>query len=59
VELDLGGSLVVMQQNLETSSMEALQVRGRAVRLVWSRENNRQVEAPAGADGSDEQEGIA
>jgi putative spermidine/putrescine transport system ATP-binding protein len=60
VELDLGGSLVVMQQNLATSSMEALQVRGRAVRLVWSRENNRQVEAPAGADGSDEhEEGIA
>ena len=56
VELDLGGNLVVMEQNLETSSMEALQVRGRAVRLVWSRENNRQVEAPAGADGSDEHE---
>jgi putative spermidine/putrescine transport system ATP-binding protein len=56
VELDLGGNLVVMQQNLATSSMEALQVRGRAVRLVWSRENNRQVEAPAGADGSDEHE---
>jgi putative spermidine/putrescine transport system ATP-binding protein len=53
VELDLGGDLVVMQQNLSTSSMEALQVRGRAVRLVWSRENNRQVEAPAGAEGSD------
>jgi hypothetical protein len=38
--------------------MEALQVRGRAVRLVWGRENNRQVEAPAGAEGPDEQEGI-
>jgi putative spermidine/putrescine transport system ATP-binding protein len=56
VELDVGGSLVVMQQNLATSSMEALQVRGRAVRLVWSRENNRPVAAPAGADGSDEHE---
>ena len=56
VELDLGGDLVVMQQNLATSSMEALQVRGRAVRLVWSRENNRQVEAPAGAEGPDEHE---
>ena len=30
VELDGGGELVVMQQNLETSSMEALQVRGKA-----------------------------
>jgi putative spermidine/putrescine transport system ATP-binding protein len=59
VELDLGGNLVVMQQNLATSSMQALQVRGRAVRLVWGRENNRQVEAPAGAEGPDEQEGIA
>jgi putative spermidine/putrescine transport system ATP-binding protein len=56
VELDLGGSLVVMQQNLATSSMEALQVRGRAVRLVWSRSNNRPVEAPSGAEGNDEHE---
>jgi putative spermidine/putrescine transport system ATP-binding protein len=60
VELDLGGTLVVMAQNLETSSMEALQVRGRAVRLVWSRENNRLVDAPSGADGTDDlEEGIA
>jgi putative spermidine/putrescine transport system ATP-binding protein len=56
VELDLGGSLVVMQQNLTTSSMEALQVRGRAVRLVWNRSNNRPVEAPSGAEGNDEHE---
>ena len=48
VELDGGGELVVMQQNLSTSSMEALQVRGKAVRLVWHRKNNRPVEAPAG-----------
>ncbi len=60
VELDLGGTLTVMEQNLGTSSMEALQVRGRAVRLVWSRQNNRLVDAPSGADGSDDQEeGIA
>jgi putative spermidine/putrescine transport system ATP-binding protein len=57
VELDAGGTLVVMQQNLATSSMEALQVRGRAVRLVWRRGNNRRVEEPAGAtDGSMDQE---
>jgi putative spermidine/putrescine transport system ATP-binding protein len=49
VELDVGGSLVVMEQNLTTSSMEALQVRGKAVRLIWRRGNNRPVEAPAGA----------
>ncbi|TMK61469.1 MAG: ABC transporter ATP-binding protein [Actinobacteria bacterium] len=57
VELDVGGSLVVMQQNLTTSSMEALQVRGKAVRLIWRRSNNRPVEAPAGAqEGSMDQE---
>ncbi len=50
VELDEGGELVVMQQNLETSSMEALQVRGKAVRLRWDRSNNRPVEDPAGVD---------
>jgi putative spermidine/putrescine transport system ATP-binding protein len=61
VELDRGGELVVMQQNLSTSSMEALQVRDKAVRLVWHRSNNRPVEAPAGAaDGSmDQEEGQA
>jgi putative spermidine/putrescine transport system ATP-binding protein len=44
VDLDVGGALVVMEQNLTTSSMEALQVRGKAVRLVWQRRNNRPVE---------------
>jgi putative spermidine/putrescine transport system ATP-binding protein len=57
VELDGGGELVVMQQNLSTSSMEALQVRGKAVRLMWRRSNNRPVAAPAGAaEGSMDQE---
>jgi putative spermidine/putrescine transport system ATP-binding protein len=57
VELDAGGTLAVMQQNLTTSSMEALQVRGKAVRLVWRRSNNRPVEAPSGAqEGSLDQE---
>ena len=49
VALDGGGELVVMQQNLSTSSMEALQVKGKAVRLVWHRRHNRSVEAPTGA----------
>jgi len=40
-----GGELVVMQQNLTTSSMEALQVRGNSVRLVWDRRLNRPVDA--------------
>jgi putative spermidine/putrescine transport system ATP-binding protein len=49
VALDGGGELVVMQQNLSTSSMEALEVKGNAVRLVWRRKHNRPVEVPAGA----------
>ncbi len=56
VALDAGGELVVFQQNLSTSSMEALQVKGRAVRLTWSRENNRPV-VTAGGDGSSDPEG--
>jgi putative spermidine/putrescine transport system ATP-binding protein len=60
VSLDGGGELVVFQQNLTTSSMEALQVRGRQVRLVWSGGNNRPVESAAGSDGSsDPEEGDA
>ena len=56
VDLDAGNSLVVMEQNLSTSSMEALEVRGKAVRLVWQRSNNRPVEAPAGASEMSEHE---
>jgi len=37
VALDVGGELVVTQQNLETSSMEALAAQGRPVRLIWKR----------------------
>ncbi len=37
VALETGTELVVTQQNLQTSSMEALSAQGRAVRLVWKR----------------------
>ncbi|MGZ6328463.1 MAG: ABC transporter ATP-binding protein [Candidatus Limnocylindrales bacterium] len=40
VVLDLGPRLVVTEQNLATSSTQALAARGRAVRLVWKREHN-------------------
>ena len=43
VTLDNGGELVVVQQNLSTSSMEALAAKGRRVRLVWDRQHNRSV----------------
>ena len=40
VVLDAGSELVVTQQNLATSSMEALAAQGRAVRLIWKRQHN-------------------
>ena len=39
VELDSGGELVVLRQNLETSSQEALEARDRRVRLGWRPEH--------------------
>ena len=35
VELDKGGQLVAVRQNLETSSQDALKQRGNRVRLQW------------------------
>ncbi|HEX9043565.1 MAG TPA: ABC transporter ATP-binding protein [Candidatus Limnocylindrales bacterium] len=40
VQLDAGSELLVTQQNLATSSSEALAAKGRAVRLVWKRQHN-------------------
>jgi putative spermidine/putrescine transport system ATP-binding protein len=37
VALDVGGELAVIKQNVATSSMEALALRGTAVRLIWDR----------------------
>jgi putative spermidine/putrescine transport system ATP-binding protein len=39
VDLDDGGELSVVHQNLETSSQEALEARGRVVRLEWRPEH--------------------
>jgi putative spermidine/putrescine transport system ATP-binding protein len=39
VELESGGELTVVKQNLETSSQEALESRGRRVRLEWRPEH--------------------
>ncbi|HXF72925.1 MAG TPA: ABC transporter ATP-binding protein [Actinomycetota bacterium] len=57
VELDVGGELVVVQQNLATSSTEALQVRGRRVRLLWNAEHNRPVEDARGGRDPEGKEG--
>jgi putative spermidine/putrescine transport system ATP-binding protein len=37
VTLDVGGELAVIKQNVATSSMEALALNGKAVRLIWDR----------------------
>jgi putative spermidine/putrescine transport system ATP-binding protein len=41
VELDLGGDLTVVQQNLEAGSTEALATRGSRVKLIWQKSNSR------------------
>ena len=48
VTLDGGGELVVVQQNLGVSSMQALQVRGRSVTLIWERAHNRPITSSNG-----------
>ena len=40
VALDAGADLVVTRQNLVTSSMDALALSGKAVRLIWNRQHN-------------------
>jgi len=44
VELDSGGELSVVEQNLETSSQEALESKGRRVRLEWRPEHTFEIE---------------
>ena len=39
VELDGGGDLVVIEQNLKTTSMDSLSARGNKVRLIWQRDH--------------------
>jgi putative spermidine/putrescine transport system ATP-binding protein len=41
VELNAGGDLTVVQQNLEATSMDALATRGNSVKLIWDKSNNR------------------
>ncbi|HEU5215189.1 MAG TPA: ABC transporter ATP-binding protein [Gaiellaceae bacterium] len=43
VELDSGGELTVVRQNLETSSQEALEDRGKRVRLFWRPEHTYEI----------------
>jgi len=45
VQADVGGELVVLEQNREAGRSEAEAARGRRVVLAWAREHNRRVEA--------------
>ncbi len=45
VDLEVGGSLVALQQNQRTSSMDVVAMRGRQVRLVWRKEHEYRVGA--------------
>ena len=56
VQLDAGGELVVLQQNLTMSSMDVLEARGRRVRLSWNRQHSRVI-ATAGGDQKKEEIG--
>ena len=50
VALDAGGELVVTQQNLSTTSMEAISAQGRAVKLVWKRTHNFPIRHGSGTE---------
>jgi len=56
VALDVGGELVVMQQNLQTSSMEALAAQGRPVRLLWKRQHVLSLAPGQESQGEEEEE---
>jgi putative spermidine/putrescine transport system ATP-binding protein len=43
VELDAGGDLTVVEQNLRTTSMDVLAAKGRRVKLIWEREFTRTI----------------
>jgi putative spermidine/putrescine transport system ATP-binding protein len=56
VTLEQGAELVVVQQNLTTSSMEALEAKGRRVALVWDRQHNRPIEDVSSKESESNQE---
>ncbi len=51
VELDGGGELQVVRQNLETSSAEALDAKSRAVVLEWRPEHQLEIDKPGETEG--------
>ena len=58
VDLDAGAQLVVTEQNLTTSSSDALEQEGKPVRLTWNRLHNLSLSgATAGAGATEETSG--
>jgi putative spermidine/putrescine transport system ATP-binding protein len=51
VELDGGDTLLVVRQNLETSSSQALEMRGRQVRVGWRDEQASAIRATEEEEG--------
>jgi putative spermidine/putrescine transport system ATP-binding protein len=51
VDLDRGGELQVVRQNLETSSAEALDAKGRAVVLEWRPEHQLEIDKAGETEG--------
>jgi putative spermidine/putrescine transport system ATP-binding protein len=49
VDLDAGGSLIVLQQNLSGSVQDKLDLRGALVRLTWHREHTVAIDGPQDA----------
>jgi putative spermidine/putrescine transport system ATP-binding protein len=49
VDLDAGGSLIVLQQNLSGSVQDKLDLRGASVRLTWHREHAVAIDGPQDA----------
>ncbi|MEO8329041.1 MAG: ABC transporter ATP-binding protein [Candidatus Nanopelagicales bacterium] len=43
VDLEAGSTLVAIQQNLQTTSMQVHDMRGRQVRLIWRREHETEI----------------
>jgi len=43
VELDGGGEVVVIEQNLKTTSMDVLKTKGQRTRLCWKKEHTHRV----------------
>jgi len=54
VDLDDGGELMVIRQNLETTSSQALEAQGQRVRLAWRPEHTYVIDPGVRDGGSDE-----